>query len=141
MVIKALQIAYPNQMKQIDTKLMASMWNKQLINEQFKNVNDFINDWISKEKFMPTIADVKQSILQKQCLDYTNPWYKHFTHSGIIEYNDCDVEWATYDDWKLLPKEMEKRMKYVPNNRDEKRIKVIKQAIELQERLRNGFTG
>lgn len=112
---------------------MVGLWTKQLEYYPYKNVVEAVNEWISESKFMPTIAEIKE-----KCsigIDYTNPWYKHFPQPGIIEYNDKDVAWANWEDWKMIPDELSKRMTYFPDKNDKTRNLILKQIEEMKRGL------
>lgn len=114
---------------------MVGLWNKQLEDYPYKNVVEAVNEWISENKFMPTIAEIKE-----KCsigIDYTNPWYKHFPQKGIIKYNDKDVSWATWEDFNSVPKELAKRMVYVPDPNDQERNKILKECETLRDKMKN----
>lgn len=112
---------------------MVGLWTKQLESYPYKNVVSAVNEWISENKFMPTIAEIKE-----KCsigINYTNPWYKHFPQKGIIEYNDKDVAWAKWEDWKMIPDELSKRMTYMPDKNDKTRNLILKQIEEMKRGL------
>lgn len=132
-IIKAICSAYPTQTNNIDLDTMVGLWTKQLESYPYKNVVSAVNEWISENKFMPTIADIKENI--SIGIDYTNPWYKHFPQQGIIEYNDKDVAWAKWEDWKMIPDELSKRITYVPDKNDKTRNLILKQVEEMKRGL------
>ena len=132
-IIKAICSAYPTQTNNIDLDTMVGLWTKQLESYPYKNVVSAVNKWISENKFMPTIAEIKENC--SIGIEYTNPWYKHFPQKGIIEYNDKDVRWAKWEDWKILPDELSKRMVFVPDNEDPERKQLLEKCEALKNRL------
>lgn len=125
-ISQAIFLAYPNQTKNMDRSNFIGMWHKQLKDYSFSSVSREIKNWIGENKFIPQIAEIKERI---------NPWYEHFPQPGIIEYNDKDVAWAKWEDWKILPDELSKRMVFVPDNDDPERKKLLEECEVLRNEL------
>lgn len=125
-ISQAIFMAYPNQTKNMDRSNFVGMWHKQLKDYSFSSVSRAIKNWIGEKKFIPQIAEIKERI---------NPWYDHFPQQGIIEYNDKDVKWAKWEDWKILPDELSKRMVFVPDNEDPERKKLLEECEALRHEL------
>lgn len=125
-ISQAIFLAYPNQTKNMDRSNFVGMWHKQLKDYSFSSVSRAIKNWIGEKKFIPQIAEIKECI---------NPWYDHFPQQGIIEYNDKDVAWAKWEDWKILPDELSKRMIFVPDNEDPERKKLLEECEALRNEL------
>ena len=126
LICQALFIAYPNQAIKLDQSKFIGLWHKQLKDYSFSSVSRAIKNWIGEKKFIPQIAEIK---------DLINPWYDHFPQPGIIEYNDKDVRWAKWEDWKILPDELSKRMVFVPDNEDPERKKLLEKCEALKNKL------
>ena len=140
-VIRAIQLAYPTKIKDDDLPYMVSMWAKQFADTPFKQINDAVIDWIGKSKFLPTVADIKERCMP--ALEFRNPWYEHFPADGEFTYNDRDMDWVNklppeeaHAIWNMLPEEMGKRMRYVPDPNDEERNALLKKATEMEQKLK-----
>lgn len=132
-IIQAISLAYPNQTNNINIEGMVALWYMQLKDFNFSDVSKVVNDWIATNKFIPTIADIKENL--SIGIEYKNPWYKHFKQKGNIIYNDEDISWATFEDWKMIPDELSKRMTYTPDKNDKTRNLILKQIEEMKRGL------
>ena len=142
-VIKAICLAYPSKIKDEDLPITVSMWQKQFNDIPFRTVNDAVIDWIGTSRFLPTIADIKERCMP--AIEYTNPWYAHFPKEGDFTYNDRELDWVnklpmeqSWEIWKQLPNEMNRRMHYCPDSNDAERNLLIEKALKFQKKLREG---
>ena len=140
-IVKSLRLAYPTKIDSDDIPLMCGLWQKQLADIPFQQVNKAVIDWIGESKYMPTVADIKERCMP--VIEYTNPWYAHFPKEGNFTYNDRDLDWVNklqpeeaHAIWNMLPEEMGKRMHYIPDPNDAERNRSLERANRVLEEYR-----
>ena len=133
--------AYFRSKSKSEKQIIIQEWQACLSDENVSLVRIAMNEYLKVSKLAPFPRELKNYIeLNREYLDMlSNPWYEHFPKSGIIPYSDKDVEWASWDDWNLIPTELLKRMKYVPDPDDQERnqlIEIVNTKIEKLKQLR-----
>ena len=119
MILKTLKVVYPYHFKELTTDeqvLMIRLWESMFKDEPYADVMRAVQKWSAEHKYMPSIAELKESLPKRVQIEQEDVWHKRFGYGSEPIYYDDDFSERVI--WADVPKDIRDRMQYHCNPKD-----------------------
>lgn len=119
MILKTLKVVYPYHFKELTTDeqvLMIRLWESMFKDEPYADVMRAVQKWSAEHKYMPSIAELKESLPKRVQIEQEDVWHKRFGYgSEPIYFDDAFSESVI---WADIPRDIFDRLQYHCNPKD-----------------------